>query len=341
MKRRLFLLLTAGCLLGASGARAQSTRATAAQESGTLSGNSVLYSLPQTALTIRVTVQKETIRRGPYSRFAQQYLGVVAPLSDKDLYTLSEAALSWAAEADPSAVYVLENPEKSLFDLYVPSAEGFIALDPGGQRPAALRFAPAGETPAGEMPGSDANLAPELPIDRLSASDPGLEAAAAQAAQTLFTLRRRRFDLVSGEAGENVFGAGLSAALDELKRQEEAYIALFMGTRTIERIVRSYEVVPEAGKNTVIVCRFSETGGLLPDSDLSGRPLLLEMTPEGKTQRTVLPRPGGRESRGSVFYRVADVVRCRLLDEMTVLADRRVPIYQFGEVVDIPVTSIK
>ncbi len=152
---------------------------------------------------------------------------------------------------------------------------------------------------------------------------------------------KRRFDLVSGEAGENVFGAGLSAALDELKRQEDAYIALFMGTHTTEQIVRTYEVVPEAGKTTVIVCRFSETGGLLADSDLTGRPVLLEMTPEQKVQNTVLPRPGGRESRGSVFYRVADIARCRLLDEMNVLLDERVPIYQFGEVVDIPVTSIR
>lgn len=334
MKKRI-LVLTIGGLLASLGAAAQSTTATPALPGGTLSGNTVLYSLPQTAITVQVTLQKETIRRGPYARFAQQLLGTVAPLSDKELYTLDGAALGWATEADPSAVYVLENPEKSLFDLYALSPEGFIALDPAGTQPASAPPATAADAPVSPVP------AQGLPIDRLSASDPGLESAAAQAAQMLFTLRQRRFDLVSGEAGENVFGAGLAAALDELARQEEAYIALFMGTRTVERIVRTFEVVPVAGMNTVIVCRFSETGGLLPDSDLSGRPVLLEMTPEGKVTSTVLPRPGGRESRGSVFYRVADKVRCRLLDEMTVLADRRVPIYQFGEVVDIPVTTIR
>jgi hypothetical protein len=339
--KKCILLLAAGCLLWASGASAQSTRATAAPVGGSLSGNTVLYSLPRTTLTVRVTVQKETIRRGPYARFAQKYLGVVAPLSDKELYTLSGATLSYAAEADPSAVYVLENPDKSLFDLYALSPEGFIALDPGGQQPAARRFGLSGGTPADESPAADAADVWAVPVDKLSSADPGLEEAAAQAAQTLFTLRKRRFDLVSGEAGENVFGAGLAAALDELKRQEEAYVALFMGSRSVQQIVRSYEIVPEAGKNTVIVCRFSETGGLLADSDLSGRPVLLEMTPEQKVQRTVLPRPGGRENRGSVFYRVADIARCRLLDEMNVLLDERVPVYQFGQVVDIPVTSIR
>jgi len=334
MKKRI-LVLTIGGLLAVGSVAAQSTSATPAAPGGSLSGNTVLYSLPQTAIAVQVTVQKETIRRGPYARFAQQLLGVVAPLSDKELYTLEGAALGWATEADPSAVYVLENPQQSLFDLYAPSPEGFIALDPAGTTPP-----PAPLTTAANAPTAPA-AASELPIDRLSTSDPGLESAAAQAAQMLFTLRQRRFDLVSGEAGENVFGSGLKAALAELARQEEAYIALFMGTRTVERLVRTFEVVPVKGTNTMIVCRFSETGGLLPDSDLSGRPVLLEMTPEGKVSSTVLPRPGGRESRGSVFYRVADMVRCRLLDEMTVLADRRVPIYQFGEVVDIPVTTIK
>jgi hypothetical protein len=182
---------------------------------------------------------------------------------------------------------------------------------------------------------------PELPIDKISTYELGLEEAAAQAAQTLYTLRQRRFDLVTGEAGENVFGAGLQAALDELKRQEDEYIALFMGTRLTQQIVRKCEVVPEAGKNTVIACRFSETGGVLPDNDLSGRPILLEMTPEQKVQNTVLPRPGGRESRGMVFFRVADIVRCRLIDDATVLVDERLPIYQFGQVVEIPVSSLK
>ena len=51
--------------------------------------NSVAYALPRTVVKVRVVAEKESVRVGPYARFAQKYLGVIAPLADKDIYTIS------------------------------------------------------------------------------------------------------------------------------------------------------------------------------------------------------------------------------------------------------------
>ena len=48
-----------------------------------------------------------------------------------------------------------------------------------------------------------------------------------------------------------------------------------------------------------------------------------------------------KDSRGTVFYRIADVVDCRLTDGKREIAQSRVPVYQFGEVVEVPVNSLK
>lgn len=53
------------------------------------SNSAVAYSLPRTTLKVTVEVEKESIRKGPYARYAQKFLGVMAPLADKDIYTIT------------------------------------------------------------------------------------------------------------------------------------------------------------------------------------------------------------------------------------------------------------
>lgn len=357
MKKGSLVLLTALMLATFQQAGAQAVRSTKASTGSTVEGNSVTYNLPQTAITVKIVAQRETIKKGPYARFAQKYLGVVAPLTDKELYTIQGASLSYAEEADPSATYILDNPDKSLFKLYTSTIEGFAPAKPNGQLPDEQRFMGKNDT---EYVFKDLGIKPlidervtttysniqndtgfvSVPIDKKETVELSLEDMAAEAANTIFTLRKRRFDLVTGEAGENVFGAGLQAAIDEMKRIEDEYIALFLGKRFIQPVVRKYEVVPEAGKNTVVVCRFSDSGGLLPDNDLSGRPIVLELTPEKKAQTTTVPRIG-KDPRGVVYYRVADIAQCRLVDGKQVIVSERIPVYQFGSVVEVPVTSVK
>lgn len=76
------------------------------------SSNSVVYALPRTTLKVIVVVEKESIRKGPYARYAQKYLGVMAPLADKDIYTIVGGKIGYAQEADPNEVYTLEIPTK-------------------------------------------------------------------------------------------------------------------------------------------------------------------------------------------------------------------------------------
>ena len=64
------------------------------------------------------------------------------------------------------------------------------------------------------------------------------------------------------------------------------------------------------------------------------------MTPEQKAQNSALTRKS-KDSRRTVFYRIADVVDCRLTDGKREIAQSRVPVYQFGEVVEVPVNSLK
>ena len=76
----------------------------------------------------------------------------------------------------------------------------------------------------------------------------------------------------------------------------------------------------------------------MPSSDLSGRPILVEMTPEMKVQGGSM---GESKGKNTIYYRVADIANCRLLDGNRELAQSRVPVYQFGEVIQVPVPVVK
>ena len=79
-----------------------------------------------------------------------------------------------------------------------------------------------------------------------------LEDAAREAANTIFSLRRHRIELITGEAGENVFGEGLKAALAEIERLEQSYLELFLGKRVVTTETRRYVVYPQSDKKQYI-----------------------------------------------------------------------------------------
>ena len=211
-----------------------------------MSNGEFVVGTAETVLAADITVRCEKIVCGPYARYAQKFLGLRAPLTDKTVYTVADAA---------------------------------IALMPGE------RYVTAGELPAStcrvesyEAQGADFA---RLQTDRLDMTETDLQTAARNAAAAIFSLRKHRLDLISGEAGENVFGAGLPVALERLDRLEQEYLELFLGRRVVTTETRRFRVTPAEGKLQQIVCRFSPDAGLLPANDLTGDIVLLQYEPQG------------------------------------------------------------
>ena len=235
---------------------------------------------------------------GPYARYAQKFLGLRAPLTDKTVYTVADAA---------------------------------IALMPGE------RYVTAGELPAStcrvesyEAQGADFA---RLQTDRLDMTETDLQTAARNAAAAIFSLRKHRLDLISGEAGENVFGAGLPVALERLDRLEQEYLELFLGRRVVTTETRRFRVTPAEGKLQQIVCRFSPDAGLLPANDLTGDIVLLQYEPQGMA----VDEAGVRPTSSTIPYRIAALTRCSLIAAGQEQAAQVLPVFQFGRTIALQV----
>lgn len=262
-------------------------------------GDKVTYYNPTTTLTVDLCVVRDVTVPGPYARYAQRYFGVVAPLSEKSTWRLESAALYYSDEQTPDVMPALPAATASYSD-HLHSAEGFVAVLP----------------------------------DRTSTQLKSDEEMAAETAAAIFSLRQARLELITARAGENVFGAGLEAALEEIDHIENEYLSLFFGKQYTTREWRRYTFTPAEGEATHVVCRFSESVGLVDSSDLSASPVVVDFRPQGVAQTVVPPLPAVDNRRAEApqtrTVKVAELVDCRVMSGRTVLAERTVPIYQLG-----------
>ena len=188
MKLRLLAL----ALLVCGGAAAQNPYI-ALQGADETSGG-IVVSQPRTVLAVDVTAERDVTLSGPYARYAQKFLGVRAPLTDK---------ISWAVTG---ASVALLDP-KACLDAPAPAQPSRTVMSHATSEDEFSR----------------------LQADKNDMTVLALEDAAREAANTIFSLRRHRIELITGEAGENVFGEGLKAALAEIERLEQSYLELFLG----------------------------------------------------------------------------------------------------------------
>jgi hypothetical protein len=248
----------------------------------------------RTTLYINVTVEHREVIAGPYARYAQKFLGVTAPLADK----VSHEVVS---------IKVLDVNNMPYYNDMM-----------------------CNDSPTHMNPSSGF---PRLTVDRTSPIALSLEESARAAAMTIFAIRKSRLDLITGEAGENVFGGGLESALAELSRLEEEHLSLFLGRQTARTDVKQYRITPVKSRLNYTVCRFSRIDGLLSEDDLSGVPMVLELKPiEGSVSTEGLDIQEKPSAKTTPHLITADV-RCRVILDGMELASEVLPVRQLGETV--------
>ncbi len=299
MKRNLFL---AALLCLAAGAAAQDNpqiaRLGAYEQEGRLTVGQA-----RTTIAVDLTQQREQIVCGPYARYAQKYLGVRAPLSDKNAYALIAARIGLLGSDGLTVPDVLPVAEQRVEEF-----------------------------------GSEGDRFARLAPDRTSLTMLPLEDAAREAAATIFSLRRHRLELITGEAGEHVFGAGLASALERIDLLEQSYLELFLGRRVVTTQTHRYIVVPEADRRQYIVCRFSTQDGLLPEDDLSGDLVSLRLEPVGDA---VAVTAAGPKQTSREAFRVAATTVCTLMEGNRELARAVLPVFELGRTVEVAVPRRK
>lgn len=353
-------ILISTLILGASCAMAQKmVNTTPAQNPESVKPGAYIYSLPQTTLTFKVKVARLIYKSGPYAQYAQKYLGITdVEQGNKDYYKILSITGSTYEEADGSNVYAADAPygtdmsflEMTKQGLIVPT--GFVVPNVEATTPSKeVNIAP----PFTDL-GADPNIYKEnatffsgvkmdtsfvkIPVQKNMLVEKSAESKAADAANFIFNLRKRRVDLISGEI-DNVFnnGEALKVALNEIARLEKEYLSLFIGKTYVDTMSYQQEVTPKAenGKSNSILCRYSENKGIVGEGDLSGRPLTVEVVANNAASQA--PQNIAEKGKEAVIYaRYPDICTVRIIDGKDILYTAKIPVSQFGKIVRLPLS---
>ena len=246
----------------------------------------VVIAEASSTLAVDVVVEHEVFTPGVYARYAQKMLGTRASLVERDEYRVVDASV--ALMEDNSYMRC------------------------GAEMPR------VGDTQVVEEQ--------MLQIDRISSGERNTEAAAREAAEQILSLRRTRLDLITGEFGEGVFGAGLQSALEEISRLEREYLELFYGKRSITTLAERFILPVNSEQPSTVIARFSAESGIVAKDDLSGDIILVKITPSEMSY----PQS---ELKGTVAYRYANNAEVIVALGGEVLARNILPLYEFGETV--------
>ena len=294
MKRILISIAALATVVSAAAQSRQISRTGVFEQNG-----QTVFGEPESTITVDLQVERVETIVGPYARYAQKYLGVRAPLSDKVAWTITGAHIG------------LVNEDSYLAPATTEPSESYAESQFGTLR----EFA-------------------RLPLDRTDARALTADDAAGEAAAAIFSLRKHRIDLITGEAGENVFGGGLESALKALDEYETAYLELFFGKHIVTKQTIRLTVHPSSDKFGYVLGRFNDKDGVLPATDLSGEMLMLRIEPSGDTSLKYLKEATGKE-RSVYECRVADFSTCILSCGTEQIASTVLPLFEFGRTVHV------
>jgi len=315
---------------------------------GTNSGpiEGVVYSLPQTGIRVHIKATRERFVNGPFSNYASKMLGIDnVPTTSSDRWNLDEMSLETFSEPDPNQVRKAQGQAAQLVSLTESGILSGINADINTQESKIETQSFLTKDLQNRVNFTDLSIwsffsrADSTKSFKMVSKN--MDQKAAEAAETIFNLRNSRFALLTNADDEPLpDGKSFEVMRDELGKMEENYLALFIGKSSRQTYDYSFDYIP--GEKTAkgdVFFRFSEDRGVLPKADLSGRPIVIEVTKDDNfaSKQSALSASANPEAgKSGLYYRIPGMSEIRIMDGSKQLAGARTPIAQFGTTAPIP-----
>jgi len=294
----------------------------------------VTYTLPATEINLEVTAVKESYIAGPYAQYARQYLGIDVPVSDYCVTTITEIKVYDSLIADMSATYTLPT-WRSKSKVLALTAQGLIAFKDTKEAEDNTWSVVAGKAEDGAVlykapaPESELML---TPIPWEVAPDKPMELLAKDAAEIILSARRERYNISIGNTDATFSGEAMGAAIAELKRLEEEYLPLFIGTRTVEEQHGKYTVYPQPSRKEhhYPVFAISDTEGLVSVGTEDDEIFYIDLYISPSAFPGIVPALP-ESNKPVIHYRVPILCAVSLTNGHQVLFNTQFPVYQLGQ----------
>ena len=305
-----------------------------------ISTEGAAYYLPKTAINISITIEKTTYTPGELCQYAERYLRVTGISNKADTYyAIKAATFTTEGLPDESKLYHI---------LFAPGTVApLVTLTEAG----ILHAINATVSEAGSS--ANATAMPSTPTAREATARSfmteemlmtGSKAKLAElVAKEIYSIRESKSLIMRGQSEHMPQDAeSLQIILAGLHEQEAALTRLFTGTTTTETTTETYQVIPTASAERVVLGRFSRKLGLLHGDDLAGAPLYIDIkswhsvpapavTPTAETAKTRKGRKGKDTTKqDGLVYNLPGKADVRVYTNTQTLAEATLAIAQLG-----------
>jgi hypothetical protein len=349
MKNTLYAIITTFVLFSCSATKDVETFKI--NDNHPITEQTLVYALPQTAITIHLEVTKVSYKKGPYSEFAQKYLALSnVPMWDSQTNTITNIKITPNQEADPTQYYGINyksyplnlrnllnisgngvildfaNSWKTTTNLNTSTARNDLIEDPGIIAPTIFEKVDTFYKTIVK----DSTFK-KIPILKRQLITKTTEDIAQEIATTILEIRKQRLALLSGDSEYHPDGSALRIIIAELARQEEQYLSMFIGVRLVEKKYYTFTTIPQTDMLNKEVCYFSPEKGIQEEKAIDNLPVVLQIVQEQELSKKIMTE----KAFNQLYIRIPtmSMVTIKLNDQK--LASERLPIYQLGAIGNI------
>lgn len=294
----------------------------------------VVYYMPKTELVIHIDYEVVTQTPGVFYQYAERYLGAEEIIMENNTNCqLRAVRVATESSADTERAYKVTAQKGINTQLVSLSEDG--RLVGYGIANASLQFS---ERSQGELQnGSKAAYSLEAKSEELM---PLLEEQfmagsvakmAEGAAKQIYRIRETRLNILAGDV-EHVpaDGKAMELVLNELDKQEQALVALFVGKTQVTHHTHAVRYVPGESVEKEVVCRLSAHNGIVDKNDLSGEPLYLTLVAKKQTLLPAGIADKNTPTLSQIHYNLPGEAQVALTFKGKQMAEQNVAVAQYG-----------
>ncbi len=236
----------------------------------------IVYSLPNTQLNVTLEAEISVKKPGEFYKYAKKYLNIDDPITkESHSAQLKSVTVTTEGIANPDERYAVQFKSGSIVTMTLNS--NGVPLSINIESPVSVNSVTLAKARAASPTALESPAARQVVSEEMAQSQSVAKKAELAAAQ-LFDIRQTRNDLITGQAEQTPpDGKSLQLMLDNLEDQEQALMAMFVGTTSTYTVVKTINEMPDDNIKDLVIARISPLDGIIDADDLAGDPVTLNV----------------------------------------------------------------
>ena len=306
--------------------------------------NSLIYSLPVTAIRVELVAEKTISKTGPFYRYSEKFLNISnVVLEDKEEWKLKSVKLYTVGLPDDNNRFVVTASGPNIASMLNLTPDGVLVGVNMKETPeyrSSLKCNIEKNIPSAGDVNFDAVSLLEKQLTKTSTA-----AMAEETANLIYKVRKRRFKILASDY--EVLppdGKSYEVMVRELNKYEKELTELFTGKKETFTVKKTFDFIPDSmSVDNAVLCRFSALKGIVGPMDMSGTPVYIQIDVD--KHKSLPAGYVANDSKGplrqGLFYRIPAKATVKIVDRNILMLEKEVLLGQYGQLVSMPVDILQ